>query len=240
MSVLIVEDNPISAKAMKATLMKHGHDTAVVYTGTQALEYLEVNPQIQAAVVDLVLPEMDGFQLIRRLKRDQVLKDMPVVICTTLRDMEAVKRAQKLGCRYYIVKPVKGEDLVRKVELAMSKATAILQSKQIMMRQLEVDSDAYEDIVYTFHMILDEKMFMVQSLLDGRRSRTERIELGDLKEGASMLGADKLMLVLARFFDEGGHPVRAIPSAEEFSYLNREMVALERVLKPARRHNVVI
>ena len=239
MSVLVVEDNPISAKAMRAALEKHGFPTAVVYTGTQALEYLGLNPQIQVVVVDLVLPEMDGFQLIHRMKLDPAMKGTPVVICTTLRDIEAVRRSAQLGCRHYVVKPLIGEELVKKVLEAMATGKQIIHTKKAVMDQLELDAMAYDDIIYTFQKIVEEKVFLVEGMLAGRESESKFIELSDLKESGSMLGTDRLLDALELLHEPDGKRVAKV-DREDFRKLLREMTSLQKVLRPARRVNVVI
>ncbi|MEE9284793.1 MAG: response regulator [Dehalococcoidia bacterium] len=239
MSVLVVEDNPISAKALQATLTRRGHDTAVAYTGVQAIDYLEENPQVECVVVDLILPEMDGFQLIRRMQQSALLRDIPVVICTTLRDMAAVQKSARLGCRHYLVKPVGAEELVKKINDAMADGLTIMENPLVTREQLDLDQKSYEDIVLAFGKLLDERMNLTYAMIEDRLEPGTTLDYSDLEEGARLLGAQKLLSALSNI-EYGGLLDLPQASDKDIEHLLREFAALERLLRPARRTNVTI
>lgn len=67
-------------------------------------------------LLDIMIPGMDGFEILRRLKIDSITSGIPVVILTGRTDLEAKKRAEALGCEDYIFKPVETETLRDRIE----------------------------------------------------------------------------------------------------------------------------
>jgi len=112
--ILLVEDNPdditITQRAWKKGLIKYR--LYVVNDGEQALEFLYKKGDYADAptpclmLLDLKMPKVDGFEVLKTVKQDEDLKSMPVVVLTSSRDNDALDRAYDLGCNSFIVKPV--------------------------------------------------------------------------------------------------------------------------------------
>ncbi len=92
MNVLIVEDNPISATVLEHTLDKHGYDTITAHDGKQALTCLESHPEIDLVITDIVMPNSDGVELVRRIKERDEWNDIPILVCTSLQPESANHR----------------------------------------------------------------------------------------------------------------------------------------------------
>ena len=69
MNVLIVEDNPISAKVLEHTLDRHGYESYTAKDGDQALEYLDGHPEVELVITDLSMPGADGWSIIEETRR---------------------------------------------------------------------------------------------------------------------------------------------------------------------------
>ena len=80
MSILIVEDNPISAKLMVHSLEKLNYQTLIASIGKEALDVLTENASINLVVTDVMMPVMDGLELVERNKYSYA--HMPVIVCT--------------------------------------------------------------------------------------------------------------------------------------------------------------
>ena len=104
-AVLIVDDNPLNSKLTKLLLRKNGY---VVQTAANAEEALEVLKTFEPHLIlmDLQLPDMDGFQLTRRLKRDPAMRDVVIVALTAYAMKGDEQRAVEAGCDGYIAKPI--------------------------------------------------------------------------------------------------------------------------------------
>jgi CheY-like chemotaxis protein len=112
--ILLVEDNPddilITQRAWKKGLIKN--KLYVVNDGEQALEFVYKKgeytdaPTPSLMLLDLKMPKVDGFEVLKTVKQDEVLKKMPIVVLTSSKDNSALDRAYSLGCNSFIVKPV--------------------------------------------------------------------------------------------------------------------------------------
>jgi two-component system, sensor histidine kinase and response regulator len=103
-SILIVEDSPTQAEEMKFMLQKNNYRVTSAGNGREALSLLE-REKLITVISDIVMPEMDGYELCRRLKGDRELHDIPVILLTSLSDPEDVITGLECGADYFIMKP---------------------------------------------------------------------------------------------------------------------------------------
>ena len=96
-------------------LRKHGFNSITKHTGDDALNYLSSHQDIDLVILDIIMPGMDGIQVLEKMKEKPELRDIPVIVCTTRKDAETVKKAVSLGAAGYIVKPVNAGVLIQKV-----------------------------------------------------------------------------------------------------------------------------
>jgi len=80
MSILIVEDNPVSMKILELNIKKHGYSTISAKNGREALECLGRHLDIQLVLTDIMMPEMDGLEMLCIMKQKPELRDLPVII----------------------------------------------------------------------------------------------------------------------------------------------------------------
>lgn len=124
--LLLVEDEVDHANLIMEGLQEEGHlinKIIWVKDGQQAIDYVYKRGEYEdqnvptpgLILLDLKLPELDGFEVLRSLKQDEVYKEIPVVVLTTSRNSEDVKKALQIGANDYIVKSVIWEEFERKV-----------------------------------------------------------------------------------------------------------------------------
>jgi CheY-like chemotaxis protein len=113
--VLIVEDDPFYSNIYKTKLEKENIPAIVVGNGKDAFASLaEGHPKV--ILLDLVLPEQDGFAILEAIKNDEKIAHIPVVVLSNLSDPIDFKRTQQLGAKEYMVKAnVSLQDVVDKV-----------------------------------------------------------------------------------------------------------------------------
>lgn len=120
MSILIVEDDPKSAKKIEAVLSKGGYKTTRASSARQALRYLESGQDFELIISGIMMPGIGGLELLSKIKEHLEWRKLPVIMCSVRTDMATIKRTTKLGCKAYIVKPIKAEALIQKVRDALS------------------------------------------------------------------------------------------------------------------------
>jgi len=113
--IMVVDDDEDFTNLYKKTLDSAGFDTVVVNQSSVAIEmaYL-VKPDI--FLIDLMMPEIDGFQLCRMIREDPVTNRIPIVIVTALTDEESKKVALGAGANDYIAKPFYINDLLSRIK----------------------------------------------------------------------------------------------------------------------------
>ena len=116
---LIIEDDLAARKLYAEMLSQSGFDVAEAHNGLQAVEKAhELNPDV--IITDLGLPGIDGYELCRRLQRDDRTSRTPIVAITGRYFSAAdVARARRDGCHSVLIKPFVAEDLVAEVRRAL-------------------------------------------------------------------------------------------------------------------------
>ncbi len=232
MSVLIVEDHPISAKIMEYNLAKLGHKTVLASNGKRALEYLQHDLDIQLVITDIMMPEMSGLELLKTMKESSNWRDIPVIVCSAAADLENVKKAAYLGCKYFLTKPLDAELLVRRVAEALRDEKLIVKPPSEVKRQLGLDNAGYAEISGAFCSLLKTQVDRLSQCMADPSQTEFYVDLAELAEGAAALGAGRLMDSLNRLLGNRSNANEGNPSAE-YQVLLREM---EVVLRELAKH----
>ncbi len=113
-TVLIVEDNPLNMKLFKEILELHGYVTVAAADGGSALALVRTT-RPDVILMDIQLPNMSGFEVIRHLKQDPNLQSIPVVAVTAHAMVGDESTVRLAGCEEYLTKPVSIERLLEVV-----------------------------------------------------------------------------------------------------------------------------
>ena len=101
--ILFIEDETALQKTLSAVMEQAGHTVVNAYDGEKGLELAqEAAPDL--ILLDLILPKMDGFSVLEKLKGDQKTKDIPVIVLTNLESVDDVEKVIGLGATTYLVK----------------------------------------------------------------------------------------------------------------------------------------
>jgi CheY-like chemotaxis protein len=103
-SLLVVDDNSMNRIMLSRYLAKLGYSATLVENGHQALEKLQSEP-FDLVLLDVEMPEMDGYQVLERLKANPRLRDIPVIMISAVEELESVVRCIELGAQDYLPKP---------------------------------------------------------------------------------------------------------------------------------------
>ena len=114
--ILFIEDEPSLQKAISELLTQEGFKILNAGDGEEGLE-LARKEKPNLILLDLILPKKDGFEVLKELKADENMKDIPVIVLTNLEGMGDVEKALELGATTYLVKAnYELEDVVTKIK----------------------------------------------------------------------------------------------------------------------------
>jgi CheY-like chemotaxis protein len=108
-TIVLVEDDPGHAKLIEKNIRRAGVNNEIVHflNGTAALDHLTQSGKTATLVLlDLNLPDMNGTQILEKLKSGAATKHVPVIVLTTTDDKAEIQKCYDLGCNVYITKPV--------------------------------------------------------------------------------------------------------------------------------------
>jgi len=103
-SLLVVDDNEMNRDLLTRRLERQGYQVTVAVDGLQALEILD-QANFDLVLLDIMLPVMNGYQVLEHLKADQTLNHIPVIITTALDEADGKARCIELGAEDYLTKP---------------------------------------------------------------------------------------------------------------------------------------
>lgn len=207
MAILIVEDNPVNAKLLVLMLRGAGFQSEIAGNGKEALAMLPDMSEIQLIVTDYMMPEMDGLELIEKVRAIPQFNHIPILIASAHADLETVKRAQRVRCDGFLVKPIERQQLLNRVgELLQSKPLVLL-DKWIMVGKLDVSPEEYDELI---KMLSDQVSAALKAVAleqsDVHEPISESLQqlLPELCDSASMLGANRFVQLYSTYQGNGG------------------------------------
>ena len=117
--ILVVDDSNTNVVLLEAILKSRGYNVLTAMTVKEAYSILESETP-QLILLDLLMPNVNGFQFLEEIKKKEVTRNIPVIVVSAVTDERNKKRAENLGASDYIEKPVDINELVAKVETSFS------------------------------------------------------------------------------------------------------------------------
>jgi len=112
--ILIVDDSATNRHGLSEMLARHGYKCSLASSGKEAIEKAKTEKP-DMILMDVVMPDMDGFQATRAITRDEETKHIPIILCTS-KNLETDRIwGVRQGARDYIFKPVDEKDLLSKI-----------------------------------------------------------------------------------------------------------------------------
>lgn len=119
-SILVVEDNRSNQEMLTHYLNQLGHTVTVAENGQQALEMIALQPY-DLILLDIIMPVMDGFQVLAQIKTNNALRDIPVIIISSLDDLDNIVRGIRMGADDCLPKPFDAIILGARVEACLER-----------------------------------------------------------------------------------------------------------------------
>ncbi|MET0558124.1 MAG: response regulator transcription factor [Solirubrobacterales bacterium] len=133
--VLVCDDEPQILRALRVILRDAGYEAVPAATGEEALDLAAVRPP-EAAILDLMLPDLDGVELTRRLRE---WSEMPILVLSAVGEEDRKVEALAAGADDYVTKPFGPRELVARLEAALRRASSQPEEPTIAADGLEID-----------------------------------------------------------------------------------------------------
>lgn len=119
LKILLIEDDAIEVMKFKRVLsnLRLNHSIVEANNGEEALKILNIKDQMPNIILlDLNMPKIDGIEFLSNLKKNDKLRHIPAVVLTTSNNIKDLKKCYEIGIAGYILKPLKYEDYITKIE----------------------------------------------------------------------------------------------------------------------------
>ena len=126
--ILVVDDNEMNRDVISRQIKRQGHEVITASSGIQALEMLQAQP-FDLILLDIMMPGMNGYEVLERLRADESLRRIPVVVVSAVDDLDSVIRCVELGAEDYLFKPINRTLLRARVDACLEKRS--LQEKEV-------------------------------------------------------------------------------------------------------------
>ena len=227
--ILIVEDSPTQTLKLQHVVERHGyHVLSTARDGNEALAALAAH-RPTLVITDINMPGMDGYELCRRIKDDPKLRDLPVILLTSLADPKDILRGIECGADNFIVKPYEEEFLLSRIHsvlanLELRRAAGGREASEIYFagRKYQLTSDR----IHSIDLLLSTYETAVQKNLELSHAK-EQLEqqAGQLREKNAEMEADlEMARELQTAFLPRHYPVfpaTASPERSAFQFCHR-------------------
>jgi len=181
LDILIVEDSPTQAEELRFILERKGFKVSLATNGKEALDFLK-NHIPDIVMSDIVMPEMDGYELCKHIRADEKLKEVPVILVTSLSEPTDVIKGLEAGANNFITKPYDEKYIVSRIQYLVANMELRKNSKAEMGINVYFSGENYF-ITAERLQILDLLLSTYENAyLQNRDLLTVQKELRDLNE----------------------------------------------------------
>jgi PleD family two-component response regulator len=138
--ILVVDDHKTNRLKMSFAVKKEGHEVETAENGLEAMEMLRAKP-FDLVLLDILMPVMDGYEVLERMKGDDRLRDIPVLVISSVQEMESVVKGIQLGAEDYLPKSFEPVFLKTRVDTCLEKKRFRDQEVEYL-RQVDLLTDA--------------------------------------------------------------------------------------------------
>jgi len=198
-TILVVDDNRVNSLLLSRGLEQQGHTVAFAEHGRAALDLLRER-DFDLILLDVLMPELDGYQVLAELRLDARLREIPVIVTSSLDELDSVVKCVEMGAEDYLTKPINAV-------LLNARVTACLEKKRLRDQQRELISKfatkEVADDLLTSGFSLGGKHVDASALFCDIRSFTTIVEAREPAETIALLN-DYYTLMMDAIGAEGG------------------------------------
>jgi DNA-binding response OmpR family regulator len=229
--IQIIEDDLVTCHIISALLKRMRYAYCEAHTGAEALQQLRTRP-IDMVIADMMLPDMNGLDLLKEKHSLPYLRDIPVLCCTAQADIETVEAALGYGAIDFVKKPIAIQSFAGRVNRAMERSPVRWESWREMSKRLRFYSRTIQPMLAIANQVLHE---LDDALAQGQVGPTDVPLLNSIvtrARGAALnVGAIRTVQQIDKLWKGDG-------SAEDISYLRAAMVIELAAFEDAIRNRV--
>ena len=133
--ILHVEDDVIMLKAISRILEKNGYQVVSAKDGKQAFDILDTQKDFDLIITDIMLPYNNGLEIVAKTRTDSELRDIPIIIISSVGNEEIVRESFRLGAEDFIKKPVMSSELLIKIKRLIDKKISVVNKVFVTKRK---------------------------------------------------------------------------------------------------------
>jgi|APLak6261669570_1056073.scaffolds.fasta_scaffold00014_27 putative two-component system response regulator len=169
-NIVIVDDQPNNLRVLSGILQQVGYKVRPALDGAVALKSIKSSPP-DLILLDIRMPEMDGYEVCRQLKRDEQTRDIPVIFISALQDMEDKLAAFQAGGVDYVSKPFQMEEVLARVQ-AHLKLYRLQRDLQDIVdertRELRITLESLQDSQQKYTSVLEQTILAISMTIEKR------------------------------------------------------------------------
>jgi CheY-like chemotaxis protein len=165
-ALLVVEDNEVNRDVLRRRLTREGHDVTLARNGREALDLLAARA-FDLILLDIIMPELNGFQVLERLKADERLRHIPVITISAFNEMDGIVRCIEMGAEDYLTKPFDPVLLRARIGACLEKKR--LRDREVLyLEQIKKEQQRTDELL---HVILPAEIVTELKVNDKVRPR---------------------------------------------------------------------
>jgi serine phosphatase RsbU (regulator of sigma subunit) len=196
--ILVVDDVEMNRDLLARRLQQQGHTVSLAENGRRALEMLRAQ-EFDLVLLDIMMPEMDGYQVLGEMMGDAALKHVPVIMISAVTEMDSVVKCIEIGATDYLPKPFNAVLLKARVVSTLEKKR-LRDKERLYAKSLERDLEIGREIQKSF---LPEELPRVPGWEIAARFRPARQVAGDFYDAFALPAGGRIGLVVADVCDKG-------------------------------------
>jgi serine phosphatase RsbU (regulator of sigma subunit) len=196
--LLVVDDNEMNRDLLSRRLRQQGHTVSVAENGRRALEKIAAE-EFDLVMLDIMMPELDGYQVLEKLRADGTLDRLPVIMISAVTEIESVVRCIEMGATDYLPKPFNTVLLKARVGATLEKKR-LRDKERLWAKSMERELEIGRQIQRSF---LPEELPQPPGWEIAARFEPARQVAGDFYDAFPLAGGARVGLVLADVCDKG-------------------------------------
>lgn len=143
--ILVVDDSLLNRRKLSLSLEQQGHTVTLAENGRQALDLIE-SSSFDLVLLDILMPQMDGYQVLAQMKQDGTLRDLPVIVISALDELESTVKCIEMGAEDYLLKPFNPTLLKARIGASLEKKR-LRDQEQAYLEQLQIEQEKSERLL---------------------------------------------------------------------------------------------